>query len=84
MKKLVIALLLIVLTVGSYRLLSQKKEKGQPVEMTREEVMPTPTPTRAVLKEKGYMPSSGLSTEEKPTLPPEELQKLIKEFESEK
>ena len=84
MKKLAIVLIFTALLVSGYRFLSQrKKEKKQPVEIIEQEPTLTPTPTKSILEEKGEdLPSSGVSTEEKPTLPPEELEKLIKEFES--
>ena len=83
MKKLIIALISIALLISGYRFLSQrKKEEKQPVEIIEQEPTLTPTPTKSILEEKGKdLPSSGVSTEEKPTLPPEELENLIKEFE---
>lgn len=92
MQKLIIALIIIAILVGGYRFVSSRREEAQeaPIEITETEPTATPTPEQTTgFSEAGEptgqgLPSAGGSTEQKPTLPPEELEKMIEEFESKK
>jgi len=85
MKNLIIILIILALVVGAYRFVSSRKKRGEkPVEIIETEM--TPTPTLATPKEPEQpgqdLPSAGGSSEEKPTLSPKELEKIIREFKS--
>jgi len=90
MKNLIIILIILALVVGAYRFVSSRKKGTEaPIEITETE--PTVTPTTEEItsapesqNQTGQdLPSAGGSTEEKLTPAPEELEKIIKEFEKE-
>lgn len=93
MKKLIIALGLIAVLIGGYRLVSsRKKEKEEkPAEFIEIETFATPTPGKIEEKEgvaaAGQdLPSAGVSADDKEAEIPsqKEMEKIIKEFREEK
>ena len=91
MEKVIAALVLIVVLIGGYRFVQGRRKPAEqkPVEVM--EITPTPieeTPqgfgevTETSEREGQDLPSAGGSTEEKEKPSEEELEKMIKEFES--
>ena len=90
MKNVIIILIIIALVVGGYRFVTSRKkgEETPRIETTETEITIAPTlenseEIESSDKVSGDLPPSGLSSEEKEMPSQEEMEKMIKEFESE-
>lgn len=93
MEKIIAALILIAVLVGGYRFVSSRRKAAEetPAETVQIEPTATPTPEGPEVVPEAIeggvvtdqdLPSSGVSSEEKPMPSEEELERMIKEFES--